>query len=93
MCCTYIVPRNSAYFQPPNVPDKLHTLCDEISHFKSHGEIILVGDMNSRVSEIQEEHHNFDDLINGPRDDINLLNNQDRSTDIRPRSNRDKTTN
>ena len=61
ICCTYIVPRNSIYFQPPNQTDKLQLLCNEIIHFKPRGSVILIGDFNSRVAEIQEQHTNFMD--------------------------------
>ena len=61
ICCSYIVPRPSLYFQPHNEVDKMTILCNEISHYKSRGEVILMGDLNSRVAQSQENHETFND--------------------------------
>ena len=59
LCCTYIVPRNSVFFHSSNNMNKLQILQDEISLFKAKGEIIILGDLNARIGNYQENHTEF----------------------------------
>jgi exonuclease III len=51
MCCVYIPPSNSVFYQLYECDDLFDTLINEIVSFSSKGSIIMLGDLNSRCAQ------------------------------------------
>ncbi len=62
MCNVYIPPEKSDLHKTSNL-DYFDTLQDDIAQYSSMGEIILVGDMNSRTSEVKEKYELMEEDI------------------------------
>ena len=84
LCCTYIVPRNSVFFHTSNNMNKLQILQDEISRFKTKGEIIILGDLNARIGT---------EFVDAFQEPISAIESNVVSDRLLPRSNKDPTIN
>ncbi len=64
LCNTYIVPKDSPYFHR-NETDVLSILHAEINPFITQGDILIIGDLNSRLGQRQET---FENITGSPGD-------------------------
>lgn len=88
ICNCYIPPQNKqvgSVMKNKNTPFDI--LQSEIQHYGAIGDLILVGDMNSRTGEIQENTQNITEITNDIQIEI------DKEHRIRSRNNEDKTVN
>ena len=86
MCNCYIPPQNSVIFKQ-NKETPFDILQKEIELYDTKGDLILIGDFNSRTGNIQETIHEVRDITDNERQDINV------DTSIPTRYNEDYTVN
>ena len=60
LCCIYILPSNSKYFKNGE-NDIFDLLQNDIEKYSSYDNIIIIGDLNGRIGEKQEEMNFADD--------------------------------
>lgn len=89
VCTTYIVPSNSPYYKINKDKNVMDVLQEEIEKYSTEGEVIIIGDLNSRTGQIQEHTHT---LIECDTSVINTCSYND-SSDIGIRSNKDNVIN
>ena len=89
MASVYIPPENSPY---SNKIDYFEVLSKEVAYYASMGEIMLMGDFNSRMGHKLESHVSFRDIINDDTKNMDLyltMNNQKESAQLMERNNSD----
>ena len=61
LCCAYVPCNNSVYFKMGDT-DRLDKLNEDIEKYSPRGEILIIGDLNSRLGNLQEECYYLDHI-------------------------------
>ena len=56
LAAAYLVPDNSPYAQVQDIHEEFSK---EIDHYSHHGDIAILGDLNSRIGDRQEANYNI----------------------------------